>query len=106
MKQKIQKKNIFKNSTHVSVLQNVDQAWNVSSISAIFQKGDSSALVSDTRCTTNSVNVLVDFVRHVIVDNGANVFDIETAGSDTGRNKDTVSAVLKFIFDQNSKKTL
>ena len=84
----------FEISTHVSISQNVDQAWNVSFVSRILEKGDGSALVSDARCTTDSVNVLVNFIWHVIVDNGANVFDIETASGDTGSNQDTMSTVL------------
>ena len=51
------------------------------------------------------MDIFVDFVRHVIVDNGADVFDIEAAGGDTGRNKDTVSTVLKVILDENFKVT-
>lgn len=44
------------------------------------QEGDGTARLPGTRCTANTMDVLFDEMRSVVIDDGANPFNVETTG--------------------------
>lgn len=49
----------------------------------LVEEGCCQASVADASCTANAVNIFVNTVRHIIVDNVHNLFDVDATGNNS-----------------------
>ena len=70
---------------------------------AAAHEGDAQALRTKPSSTTDTVEIRISFLRHVIVDSNVDTLDVNTTTEDVGSHTDALVEVLELLVAANSR---